>query len=77
MAVLDPPRTQTDAAATKQDQGRTPPRVFQCPGCWSFGLYRSEPGSLECSCGERMTLIDLRARTIDGPHGSFWWEDES
>ena len=37
-------------------------RVYQCPGCWSIGMY---PGcdagqTIECDCGEKMATIDLR-----------------
>lgn len=37
-------------------------RLHQCPGCWAIALV---PGGIEyeCECGERMTLVDLRART--------------
>jgi hypothetical protein len=51
-----------------------PSRLFQCPGCWSYCLYPGTAGSVECGCGERMTLIDLRERmdslTDDEPRRS-------
>lgn len=39
-------------------------RLYQCPGCWSYGCYPRPPEGAwrECDCGERMTLIDLRER---------------
>jgi hypothetical protein len=42
---------------------RLPQRLFQCPGCWMH-LVTGKPDSgwVECDCGERMTLIDLRER---------------
>jgi hypothetical protein len=42
---------------------RLPMRLYQCPGCFSYGpSSRPEGGWIECECGERMTLIDLRER---------------
>jgi hypothetical protein len=39
-------------------------RLFQCPGCWAYGLHLApKDGWIECDCGERRTLIDLRERT--------------
>ena len=36
-------------------------RWFQCPGCFSASLgCEPENGWLECECGEKLTLIDLR-----------------
>lgn len=42
----------------------TKKRLYQCPGCWSHDeLPRvTNDAYIECSCGERMTLIDLRER---------------
>lgn len=37
-------------------------RVYQCPGCWAIALLAGGV-EYECECGERMTLVDLRART--------------
>lgn len=39
-----------------------PRMLYQCPGCWSYGIWPKIPGGYECDCGERLTLIDLRAR---------------
>ncbi len=50
--------------------------LYQCPGCWSYSTNTQTRGGYECDCGERLTLIDLRARTSDGPHGKHWTEDE-
>lgn len=39
--------------------------LYQCPGCWNYDeIQWLSPlrGTVECRCGERMTLIDLRAR---------------
>jgi hypothetical protein len=36
-------------------------RWFQCPGCWSVNLCVVEGDWLECDCGEKLTMIDLRA----------------
>lgn len=37
-------------------------RVYQCPGCWSYGLYEdpAEGAYYECECGEKLSMIDLR-----------------
>lgn len=37
-------------------------RLYQCPGCWSWGLFMVPPdeGSLECGCGQRLDCVDLR-----------------
>jgi hypothetical protein len=38
-------------------------RLYQCPGCWAYDLITwLSPlrGDVECSCGERMTCVDLR-----------------
>lgn len=38
-------------------------RLYQCPGCWSWGMWpipKDELGSLECECGQRLTRVDLR-----------------
>ena len=37
-------------------------RLYQCPGCWGWGLHKVPPsdGSLECECGEKLDCIDLR-----------------
>lgn len=51
-------------------------RLYQCPGCWSYSVNEQTRSGYECDCGERLTLIDLRARTVDGPHGQYWHEDE-
>ena len=46
-----------------------PRYLYQCPGCWSYGLWaipvgggrsKTDEGWIECECGERMTRIDLR-----------------
>ena len=56
------------------DDERLPERLFQCPGCWSYYTHPGKAGSVECECGERATLIDLRARvdslTDDEPRRS-------
>ena len=36
--------------------------VHQCPGCWAIACVPAGV-EYECECGERMTLVDLRART--------------
>lgn len=44
-----------------------PSRLYQCPGCWSWGMYAvpAANGSLECGCGERLACIDLRGEHKD------------
>jgi hypothetical protein len=39
---------------------------MQCPGCWSADLVEDPrpEGYIECDCGEKWTVIDLR----DGPN---------
>lgn len=38
------------------------PLMHQCPGCWSAGFHEPpEDGWIECDCGEKMDVIDLRA----------------
>ncbi len=37
--------------------------MHQCPGCWSVSALPATADGYECECGERLTLIDLRART--------------
>lgn len=41
-----------------------PERLYQCPGCWSYDqlLWVTGEAYIQCNCGERMTLIDLRCR---------------
>lgn len=43
--------------------------IYQCPGCWGYGLWaipigggrsKTDEGWIECECGERMIRIDLR-----------------
>jgi len=36
----------------------TAPLLQQCPGCWSTGRGAAD---IECECGERMAVVDLRA----------------
>jgi hypothetical protein len=45
------------------------PMLHQCPGCYSTGLHTvPEGGWIECECGERRTLVDLRS--LDKPSGA-------
>ena len=39
-------------------------RLYQCPGCWDFRYIPELAEGYECACGERMTLVDLRAASL-------------
>jgi hypothetical protein len=56
--------------STETRDALRPSRVYQCPGCWSYGP--APRGDIECDCGERMENIDLRdaaLRSTDVPSG--------
>jgi hypothetical protein len=39
--------------------------LHQCPGCWSYTLHEPpEGGWVECDCGEKMDVVDLRDKKV-------------
>lgn len=59
----------TVSAAGEPRTDHTTRYLYQCPGCWSYGLWSipigggrstTDEGWIECECGERMFRIDLR-----------------
>jgi hypothetical protein len=56
------PEWQPRSAYRRSVDRATGTRVHQCPGCWAIALV-ADGVEYECQCGERMTLIDLRARS--------------